>query len=300
VFPHGLHDSVGFDAWGLHKRHPSPQHPDVPHQARATNDPSPSVTTVPTIPTNPPLPTPFPQPFDTTLSNNFSTQACSDFYTNMTLSLQFRQCRPFGLLTEYSSQFIDAQINVTSLNNMVWGTCNTVLDGSTCATNMDRFASSLETQCATELTQRNLFVAKTLQGLRLYGVSRKAGCQSNPATNIYCYTQAATLPDPSDLYFYQVQFGLNIPNNTKPSCSSCTKSLMNLYVSAISGGEGLKDDDVRSSLAHAYTNAARIAGGVCGDGFVQSLAIDGSPGLSLSISSLWFALLIGCMSVVIF
>ena len=183
---------------------------------------------------------------------------------------------------------------------MVWGTCNAVLDSNTCSGNMDWFASSLETHCATELTERNLFVIKTLRGLHLYGISRKAGCQSNPATNVYCYTQAATLSDPSDLYFYQIQFGLNIPNNTKPSCSSCTKSLMNLYVSAISGGEGLKDDDTRNTLAHAYANAARIAGGVCGDGFVQSLAIDGSLRLSLSLSSLWFSLLIGCISVVIF
>jgi len=75
---------------------------------------------------------------------------------------------------------------------------------------------------------------------------------------------------------------------------------MNLYVSAISGGEGLKDDEVRNAMAHAYANAARIAGGVCGDGFVQSLAVNGSPGLSHSLSSLWFALLIGSISVVVF
>lgn len=97
------HDDAEFDTWGLHNRHP--QHIAVSHVARADDDQS-SVTTVPTIPVNPPLPTPFPQPFDTTLSRNFSTQACMDFYTNMTLSLQFRQCRPFGLLTQYSSQFI--------------------------------------------------------------------------------------------------------------------------------------------------------------------------------------------------
>ena len=105
-FPYEPHNNVEFDDWGLHKRHSSLEHPAVPHPARA-DDPSPTVTTVPTIPVDPPLPTPFPQPFDTTFSKNFSTQACVDFYTNMTLSLQFRQCRPFGLLTQYSSQFID-------------------------------------------------------------------------------------------------------------------------------------------------------------------------------------------------
>jgi hypothetical protein len=98
--PREPHDSAEFGDWGLHKRHP------VPHAARADSDLSPTATTVPTIPADPPIPTPFPQPFDTTLPKNFSTQACVDFYTNMTLSPQFRQCRPFGLLAQQSSEFI--------------------------------------------------------------------------------------------------------------------------------------------------------------------------------------------------
>lgn len=114
-FPYEPYDSAEFTNWGLHKRHPSPQYLPVPHVVRANDDPSPSVTTIPTIPVNPPLPTPFPQPFDTTLSNNFSTQACVDFYTNMTLSLQFRQCRPFGMLAQYSSQFIDVSSRSVNL-----------------------------------------------------------------------------------------------------------------------------------------------------------------------------------------
>jgi len=183
---------------------------------------------------------------------------------------------------------------------MIWGTCNTVLDNDTCSKNMDWFTSSLKSQCATEITQRNPFVVNTLTGLSLYGVSRTAGCQSNPSTNVYCYTQAAALSDPSDLYFYQVQFGLSVPNNTKPSCSPCIKGLMDLYVSAISGQEGSEDEDVRSKLAIAYAQASSIIIEVCGNGFVQTIAINGSGTLSLSLSSLWFVMFIGCISVVIF
>lgn len=300
AFQHGPHRSE-FDDWGLHKRHPGPQHPSIPHVARGNSSPTPTVTSVPTIPTDPPLPTPFPQPFDTTLSKNFSTQACLDFYTNMTLSLPFRRCRPFGLLAEYSSQFIEAQTNVTSLNEMVWGTCNTPLDSGTCSSNMDWFASSLKTQCSTEMSQRNPLVMNTLYGLELFAVSRQAGCLSNPDTNVYCYLQAATQVNASDLYFYQVLFGLQIPNNTKSSCSSCTKSLMNLFVSAISGQGEVKDSDARSMLAEAYAHAADIAVGVCGTGFAEKVTIEGSgsPRLSLSLSSLWFALIIGCISLVV-
>jgi hypothetical protein len=61
---------------------------------------------VPTIPSSPTLPTPFPQPFDTTLSSNFTTNTCALSFTNMTQSLPFRQCRPFSLLSQTSSDFL--------------------------------------------------------------------------------------------------------------------------------------------------------------------------------------------------
>lgn len=63
-----------------------------------------SLQSVPNAPTSTiAIPTPFPQPFDTTLSNNFSTQGCSAFFTNMTQSSAFRQCRPFSLLYKNSN-----------------------------------------------------------------------------------------------------------------------------------------------------------------------------------------------------
>jgi len=62
---------------------------------------------VPTIPSSPPvLPTPFPQPFETTLSLNFTTNSCKTFFLNMTQSLPFRQCRPFSLLSQTSTSFL--------------------------------------------------------------------------------------------------------------------------------------------------------------------------------------------------
>ena len=63
--------------------------------------------TIPTAPTSSPvLPTPFPQPFDTTFANNFTTISCQNSFTNMTQSLPFRQCRPFSFLSQTSSAFL--------------------------------------------------------------------------------------------------------------------------------------------------------------------------------------------------
>ena len=64
--------------------------------------------TIPTVPSDPPvLPTPFPQPFDSTgITTNFSTEGCRNFFLNMTQTAPFRQCRPFSMLVQYSSAFI--------------------------------------------------------------------------------------------------------------------------------------------------------------------------------------------------
>jgi hypothetical protein len=65
-----------------------------------------STTTLPVIPTSTPvLPTPFPQPLDSSLTRNFTTSACYEFFLNMTNTLPFRSCRPFSLLLQSSSQF---------------------------------------------------------------------------------------------------------------------------------------------------------------------------------------------------
>ena len=76
--------------------------------------------TVPTIPSSSPvLPTPFPQPFDTTLANNFTTNSCENFFTNMTQSLPFRQCRPFSFLSQTSSAFLQVSASYRLSNSCI-------------------------------------------------------------------------------------------------------------------------------------------------------------------------------------
>lgn len=96
--------------WSLHERHKtikSPLQPVVPSGTvslplvKRSNP-----TTAPTIPTSPTLPTPFPQPYDTTLSSNFSTTSCYNFFLNMTQTDALRSCRPFSLLLTHSQAFI--------------------------------------------------------------------------------------------------------------------------------------------------------------------------------------------------
>jgi hypothetical protein len=84
---------------------------DFPSQT-SSSSPPPSGS-VPMIPSSPPvLPTPFPQPFETTLSLNFTTNSCTTFFLNMTQSLPFRQCRPFSFLSQTSSSFLQVSVTI--------------------------------------------------------------------------------------------------------------------------------------------------------------------------------------------
>ena len=109
--------------WSLHEKHKatgSPLQPVVlsdttplPHVKRST----PAATPAPTVPTNPTLPTPFPQPYDTTLSSNFSTTSCYNFFLNMTQTDALRTCRPFSLLLTHSQAFITVRFSTSRLTH---------------------------------------------------------------------------------------------------------------------------------------------------------------------------------------
>jgi hypothetical protein len=76
----------------------------------SSSSPPPSVTMIPSSP--PVLPTPFPQPFETTLGLNFTTNSCTTFFLNMTQTLPFRQCRPFSFLSQASSSFLQVSVTI--------------------------------------------------------------------------------------------------------------------------------------------------------------------------------------------
>ena len=114
--------------WTPHKRHAEPDPAPQTQEATTVDSGKPTDTslslnpTATSLPTSvsggdttvpwvaPVLPTPFPQPFDSTFSPNFSTVSCQDFMTNMTLSPNFRRCRPFSLLVGDSNAFITVSL----------------------------------------------------------------------------------------------------------------------------------------------------------------------------------------------
>lgn len=288
--------------WRLHKRHPHPlsdgprdQIPSVSSAASTSGNslapsPSPTVTaplSIPTIPSAPPvLPTPFPQPFDSQLTLNFSSVSCLQFFTNMTNSDAFRRCRPFSLLSQNSATFIDTQSNLTLMNTLVWGTCNTNLGTNQCNANMGWFASTLESACDGDLKDKNSLAEDTLTALNAYQLLYEAACAPDPQSNTYCYIDAVANASPADLYLYQLPLGIPLPDDARNfSCSTCSKGLLNTYVTALSNqtlSEGL------TGLKATYEASMPIVNSACGATFAKTGVTSGTPASRLP-SDLVFA-----------
>jgi hypothetical protein len=104
-------------------------------------------------------------------------------------------------------------------------------------------------------------VAVTFTGLQSYSLMRDVACSANKTTSTYCYVEAASHSDPSDLYVYSLPFGIPLPNDTLPSCSGCTGGVMALFASHVDQTDGLKK---------TYNAAAKLVSSKCGASFVHT------------------------------
>ncbi|KAK2461305.1 hypothetical protein APHAL10511_006832 [Amanita phalloides] len=221
---------------------------------------------IPTVPSSPPvLPTPFPQPFSAGIPSDNMSVACVNFFTNMTNSLAFRSCRPFSMLFDSSDDFMNSQTNLSLANILVWATCNVTPGKDQCATNLEWFAGQLQMWCPRELQTNTPIATDTLTGLRAYSLMYDAACHVDPATNSYCYVEAVQNSNPSDLYIYQLPLNIMFPNSANPTCSPCSKDIMNLYIAALQNPTLALD---LNALVATYNSGARALDTQCGSSFV--------------------------------
>ncbi|KAI6044037.1 hypothetical protein EDC04DRAFT_2866192 [Pisolithus marmoratus] len=257
--------------WRPHSGH---SHPSQPHDHLGTPSPilsrrAATPTVAPPVPQNPMLPTPFPQPFDTTLSTNFSTTECYNFFLNMTQTTPFRSCRPFSLLVTHSQAFQEAQNNITQMNTDIWGTCNTDLSWDQCNVNMAWFASALQSSCVKDFSDQNAMVAGTLTALQAYDLMRKASCQVDTATNAYCYVESVGSSDPSSYWFYLLPLGQPLLGITTGACNECTRQLMATYAGALANTSVTP----LGGLQQTYENAAKTLDNACGSNYAQTVNV---------------------------
>ncbi|KZT25787.1 hypothetical protein NEOLEDRAFT_1114189 [Neolentinus lepideus HHB14362 ss-1] len=238
-----------------------------PLSATFPSTPTASAISLPTIPADPPvLPTPFPQPFDQ-LEQNFSTQGCQAFFIDMLQAEDLRDCRAFSLLLQNSFAFSEAQSNITEMNAIIWGTCNTPADEDTCVSTMASYLSQMRSQCSKEISNDFSAVTQAVAGLEAYSLMRTVACETDPSTNTYCFIDAISNTNPSDLFFYYLPLGIAVPTSSTPTCDACTQTLMGLYDQA--------QKNV-SALQQTYNDAALFARSTCGSNYVA--AVGGANG----------------------
>ncbi|KAH7912197.1 hypothetical protein BJ138DRAFT_1005019 [Hygrophoropsis aurantiaca] len=281
--------------WTPHARHLDEVAPLVPSPEPNRVNGTPSVfargtPTSPTVPVNPVLPTPFPQPFDSTLSTNFSSTSCYNFFVNMTQTDAFRSCRPFSLLLKHSEAFEESQRDPALLNVNIWGTCNTDATQSQCDRNMSWFASTLQSSCQEDLEASNEMAIDTLTALQAYDLMRNAACEVDPVANSYCYLEAALDSDTSSYWFYQLPLGISLLNITSGACNTCTKNLMDMYSSALSGANASS----MTGLQQTYSGAASQLVGLCGSSYAKTTSVASSAPTKLSANG------VGGLSVILF
>lgn len=132
-------------------------------------------------------------------------------------------------------------------------------------------------------------------GFQNYDLLQTAACLKDSQTDTYCYVSAmSTSSLPDDGYLYSLPSGISLPSTTKPTCSSCSAKLINLYTQtitnatdAISTTEGTPYS-YASVLEPALVNATALVKQTCGSTFAgQSTAMqahvsNGSPRPSFS------------------
>jgi len=146
---------------------------------------------------------------------------------------------------------------------------------------MGWFNANLRTTCATEISAQNSMVVHAVTGLDAYSLLRNAACLPDPQTNAYCYIEAVQNSNPSDVYFYQLPLGIALPENSTPSCSTCTQSVMALFGQMTN----------LTALQATYKDAVQRADATCGQSYIQSSSgaarsiPTGVPSLALAMTT---------------
>ncbi|GAA5972521.1 hypothetical protein JCM8115_003150 [Rhodotorula mucilaginosa] len=237
-----------------------------------------------------------PQPFDSTLGTNFTSTACPSFFATFLADPTFQACAPFSLLLTTSTGFFQAERSPSSLLPHVLDASCSAASLDTCTNLMDSLARKLKLQntCAKDLSLGNPLVAEALDGFNNYRLMRSAGCQRSNSTGNYCFADAATKEDPSDLYLYYLAEGTTLPSGTSPECDSCTQGLMSIYASYATNST--------LPISRTYASGRAIVALSCGPTFAPVVTLVPTTSAASAVSSrglLGLALVVSTAAVMI-
>lgn len=212
----------------------------------------------------------YPSAFDTSLGNNFTNASCSTFFNDFLGNESFSNCLPMSFFLENSKSYVTLVREGSSvLEYLLNASCS--VDFDKCKNVMSDLQRNLllESNCYNDYKLGNPSVTAAYNDFAAYSVVREATCLSNTSSasnsTHFCYSDALyNYNDSSDAYLYLLPLGDSFPNNSIPSCSSCTSRLMSLYYAATGNSS--------SPISYTYDSAASIIDNYCSSSFVPSQA----------------------------
>ncbi|KAF2823573.1 hypothetical protein CC86DRAFT_457904 [Ophiobolus disseminans] len=207
-----------------------------------------------------------PQPFDTGLSNNFTT-SCASFLSRLRTSDEFKTCHPFSLMLQTSSGFFDASRSKVRITQTLEATCGA--NATQCNNFMQSAARELVTAsaCKTDLGNDTPLIIQALNGLVAYPVAYAASCLKDrkDKEGSYCFANAVTnTTSTTDSYPYYLPVGQELPAGSRPTCNSCLQDAMAIYAQY--------GNNVTQPISKTYVSAAQQLSIACGRTFVNVTA----------------------------
>jgi hypothetical protein len=220
-----------------------------------------------------------PRPFDTGLSNNF-TSACATFLNRMLKNDAFNQCHPFSLMLETSDSFFDVSKSYLRITQTLDATCG--VDSAQCTATLDNFARQmvLEDACKIDYHNDNPVVLQAYNGLVAYKPAYQASCLRDDKGS-YCFANAVSnSTSPSDSVPFRLPIGQQLPGGARPTCNSCLQDAMAIFANFANNST--------QPLSRTYAPAAQQLAIGCGSSFINvpaaplKAAASTLPGASLT------------------
>lgn len=226
--------------------------------------------------------TDMPVPYDTLAYNFANTTSCINFYAAWRANKTITDCHAVSLLLENSNAFFHTLRSNASISRVLNTSCTQ--DTNKCAAIMSDLAADLlkDENCREDYDNGNSVVKGTYRDLIAYEPMYRATCLRNPSTQQYCFVDAAlnsTSPDDYNVYF--MPLGNALGAGSKPTCSRCLQSTMDVF-----SGWAKVDGQ---SLDTTYLPSARVINARCGAGFavtnitVGSEASTGGAGVAIPL-----------------
>lgn len=250
----------------MHLLYPDGDHSNANLYRRQNNNNKDVTTTVKSSVSSTPTPQPkfsIPQPFDASLSNNF-TQPCATFWRRLLTDEKFRNCHPLSLMLQTSNSFFQASRSYVRITQTLEATCAANLN--TCTSVMGGLARELVSvgNCATDYTNDNPQVLQAYNGLVAYEPIYQASCLKDKEGS-FCYANAVTNTSATqDSYPYYLPLGQPLEPGARPTCNTCLQNAMAIF-SSFAG-------NATQPISKTYNAAAAQIQISCGPSFVNKTA----------------------------